>query len=171
LAVRGILPAHQGTLDEVRDKLIADLKQEKSTQLARNKADDLEKRLKAGEKFDAAAKALGLDPKASDLFARNGSIAGAASGKQLSAAFQMKTGDVGAPLPLGANWFVYKVAEKQEPNPDDFEKQKKELTDQVLQQKRTMAFEAFRTALENRLKQEGKLRIMTEKLKDFGTLG
>jgi peptidyl-prolyl cis-trans isomerase D len=171
LSVRGILPAHQGTLDEVRDKLIADLKQEKSTQAARTKADDLEKRLKAGEKFESAAKALGLDPKASDLFARNGSIAGAASGKQLSPAFQMKTGDVGTPLSLGANWFVYKVADKQEPNPDDFDKQKKELTDQVLQQKRTMAFEAFRTALENRLKQEGKLRIMTEKLKNFGDLG
>jgi peptidyl-prolyl cis-trans isomerase D len=170
VAVRGILPAHQGTLEEVRDKVIADLKQEKSTQLARTKADDLEKRLKAGDKFEAAAKVLGLDPKVSDLFARNGSIAGAASGKQVSAAFQMKTGDVGAPLPLGANWFVYKVAEKQEPNPDDFEKQKKELTDQVLQQKRTMAFEAFRTALENRLRQEGKLRIMTEKLKNFGDL-
>jgi peptidyl-prolyl cis-trans isomerase D len=171
LSVRGILPAHQGTLDEVRDKLIADLKQEKSTQAARTKADDLEKRLKSGEKFESAAKALGLDPKASDLFARNGSIAGAASGKQLSAAFQMKTGEVGAPLSLGANWFVYKVADKQEPNPDDFDKQKKELTDQVLQQKRTMAFEAFRTALETRLKQEGKLRIMTDKLKNFGDLG
>src|SRR6202012_1422320 len=110
LAVRGILPAHQGTLDEVRDKLIADLKQEKSTQLARTKADDLEKRLKSGEKFEAAAKALGLDAKASALFARSGSIAAAARGKQLSAAFQMKTGEVGAPLSLGANWFVYKVA-------------------------------------------------------------
>src|SRR5580658_2655057 len=170
LAVRGILPAHQGTLEEVRDKVIADLKLEKSTLLARTKADDFEKRLKAGDKFDAAAKAMGLDPKASDLFARSGSIAGAASGKQVSAAFQMKTGDVGAPLSLGENWFVYKVADKQEPNPDDFEKQKKELTDQVLQQKRTMAFEAFRTALENRLRQEGKLRIMTDKLKSLGEL-
>jgi peptidyl-prolyl cis-trans isomerase D len=170
LAVRGILPAHQGTLEEVREKVVADLKQEKSTLLARTKADDFEKRLKAGDKFDAAAKALGLDPKASDLFARSGSIAGAASGKQVSAAFQMKTGDVGAPLSLGENWFVYKVADKQEPNPDDFEKQKKELTDQVLQQKRTMAFEAFRTALETRLRQEGKLRIMTDKLKNLGDL-
>ena len=62
------------------------------------------------------------------------------------------------------------MADKQEPNPDDFEKQKKELTDQVLQQKRTMAFEAFRTALETRLRQEGKLRIMTDKLKNFGDL-
>jgi peptidyl-prolyl cis-trans isomerase D len=170
LSVRGVLPAHQGTLDEVRDRVVADLKQQKSTDIARQKADDLEKRLKSGEKFDPAAKALGLDPKTSDLFARNGSISGAASGKQLSAAFQMKPGDVGPPLNLGTSWFVYRVAEKQEPNPADFDKQKKDLTDQVLQTKRNLAFEAFRASLETRLKREGKLRIMSEKLKGFGDL-
>jgi parvulin-like peptidyl-prolyl isomerase len=170
LSVRGVLPAHQGTLDEVRDRVIADLKQQKSTDIARQKADDLDKRLKSGEKFDSAAKALGLDPKTSDLFARNGSISGAASGKQLSAAFQMKPGDIGPPLNLGTSWFVYRVAEKQEPNPADFDKQKKDLTDQVLQTKRNLAFEAFRSSLEARLKREGKLRIMSEKLKGFGDL-
>src|SRR6266446_6898960 len=126
LSVKQILPAHPGSLDEVRDRVVTELKQQKSNDLARSKAEDLAKRLKAGEKFDAAAKALGLDPKTSELFARNGSIAGAVSGKQVSAAFQLKTGDVGAPLNLGANWFVYRVAEKQEPNPADFDKQKKE---------------------------------------------
>jgi peptidyl-prolyl cis-trans isomerase D len=170
VAVRGVLPAHQGTLDEVRDRVIAELKQQKSTETARQKADDLNKRLKSGEKFETAAKTLGLDPKTSDLFARNGSITGAASGKQLSAAFQMKPGDVGPPLSLGASWFVYRVLEKQVPNPADFEKQKKELSDQVLQTKRNLAFEAFRTSLDARLKQEGKLRIMTDKLKGFGNL-
>ncbi len=168
LSVKEVQPAHQGSLQEVRDRVIADLKQVKGTELARQKAQDLEKRAKAGEKFDTAAKALGLDPKSSDAFARNGSIAGAASGKQLAAAFQMKPGDVGFPLNLGANWLVYRVAEKQEANPGDFEKQKKDLTEQVLQSKRSLAFEAFRTALETRLRQEGKLRIMPEKLKSFG---
>src|SRR3984893_5791331 len=171
VAVRGVLPAHQGTLDEVRDRVIAELKQQKSTEIARQKAEELEKRLKSGEKFETAAKALGLDAKTSDLFARNGSITGAASGKQLSAAFQMKPGDVGPPLNLGTSWFVYRVAEKQEPNPADFEKQKKDLTDQVLQTKRSLAFEAFRTARETRLKEERKLRIMPDKLKGFGDLG
>jgi peptidyl-prolyl cis-trans isomerase D len=171
LTVRGVLPAHQGALEEVRDRVIADLKQQKSTEIARQKAEDLEKRLKAGEKFDSAARALGLDPKTSDLIARNGSIAGAASGQQLSAAFQMKSGDVGQPLNLGTSWFVYRVSDKQEPNPGDFDKQKKDLTDQVLQTKRNLAFEAFRASLEARLKQEGKLRIMSDKLKGFGSLG
>ena len=170
LSVKQIQPAHPGSLEEVRDKIVAELKQQKSTELARAKAEDLAKRVKAGEKFDAAAKSLGLEAKTSDLFARDGSISGAVSGKQVSVAFQLKAGDVGAPLNLGANWFVYRVAEKQEPNPADFDKQKKELTDQVLQAKRNLAFEAFRTSLEARLKQEGKLQIMSDKLKGFGDL-
>jgi peptidyl-prolyl cis-trans isomerase D len=170
LSVKEILPAHQGTLEEVRDKVIADFKREKATELARTKADELSKRVKGGEKFDAAAKALSLDPKTSEPFARNGSIAGAASGKQLSAAFQMKQGEVAAPLNLGSNWLVYQLVEKQEPNPEDFEKQKKALTDDVLQNKRGLAFEAFRSGLEERLKKEGKLKLMPDKLKSFGSL-
>jgi len=171
LSIKQVLSAHQGSLDEVRDKVTADLKQEKATAEARAKADELTKRVKAGEKFDAAAKALGLDPKTSDDFARAGSISNVASGKQLSAAFQLKAGDVGSPLNLGANWLVYKVVDKQEPKPEDFDKQKKEITDSVLQSKRSLAFEAFRTALEDRLKKEGKLRMMPDKLKSFGSIG
>src|SRR6202007_880019 len=120
---------------EVRDKIVTELKQQKSTELARTKAEDLAKRVKAGEKFEAAAKSLGLEAKTSDLLARNGSISGAVSGKQIAAAFQLKPGAAAAPLTLGANWFVYRVAENQQPDPADFEKQKKQLTDDVLQTK------------------------------------
>src|SRR5713226_5015167 len=171
LSVKSILTAHQGSLEEVRDRVITDLKREKSTDLAKAKADELLKRVKAGEKFDAAARALGLDPKTSDPIARDGSIPGAASGKQLGAAFNLKAGDIGAPLSLGQNWLVYRVAEKTEANLADFEKQKKQLTEELLQSKRNLAFEAFRTALDNRLKMEGKLKLMPEKLKSFGSFG
>jgi peptidyl-prolyl cis-trans isomerase D len=171
LSVKSIQPAHQGSLEEVRDRVIADLKREKSTELAKNKAEELIKRVKAGEKFAAAAKALGLEPKTSDPIARDGSIPGAASGKQVAAAFNLMPGDVGTPLSLGQNWLVYRLAEKTEPNPADFDKQKKQLTDELLQSKRNLAFEAFQTALDTRLKQEGKLKLMPEKLKTFGTFG
>jgi peptidyl-prolyl cis-trans isomerase D len=171
LLLKQSLPAHQGAFEEVRDRVLTEFKREKSTELARSKAEELVKRVKSGEKFDAAAKALGLEPKTSDSIARSGSISGAASGKQLSAAFGLKMGDVGAPLNLGQNWLVYRVAEKTEPNPAEFEAQKKQLTQEVLETKRNLAFEAFRTALGDRLKQEGKLKLMPDKLKGFGTLG
>ena len=171
LSLKQVIPAHQASLDEVRDKIVVSLKQEKAQELARQKTDELAKRIKNGEKFDAAAKALGLDPKTSDDFSRAGSIAGVGSGKQLSAAFNMKAGEVSAPQNIGTNWLIYRVESKIEPNPADFEKQKKDLGDQVLNDKRGLAYEAFRSGLEQRLKQEGKLKLMPEKLKGFGDLG
>ena len=170
LSLKEVIPAHQGSLDEVREKLIADLKQQKSVQLAQTSADELAKRVKAGEKFAATAKALGLDPKTSDPFARSGTIPSVASGKQLSAAFFLKPGDVGGPSSIGENTIVYQVVEKTEPDPAEFDKQKKTITDNLLQQKRNLAFDAFRASLEERLKQEGKLKLMPEKLKSFGNL-
>jgi hypothetical protein len=83
----------------------------------------------------------------------------------------LKAGSLGQPLSLGANWLVYEVVDKQEPNHADFDKQKKEITDAVLQNKRSIAFEAFQTALEDRLKKEGKLQLMPDKLKGFGSVG
>jgi peptidyl-prolyl cis-trans isomerase D len=171
LSVKSIQTAHQGSLEEVRDRVITDLKREKSTEMAKSKAEELIKRVKAGEKFDAAARSLGLEPKTSDLIARDGSIPGAASAKQVSAAFNLKAGDAAAPLSLGQNWLVYRVTEKSEANLADFDKQKKQLTDELLQSKRSLAFEAFQKALDNRLKQEGKLKLMPDKLKSFGSFG
>ena len=170
LSLKQVVPAHPGTLEEVRDKVIGALKQEKSVELARSKAEDLGKRAKAGEKFDSAAKVLGLEPKMSDDFSRAGSVPNVGSGKQLSAAFSMKVGDVSSPLPLGSNWVVYRVETKTAANMADFDKQKKELTDQVLNEKRSLAYEAFRSGLEERLKQEGKLKLMPEKMRTFGDL-
>jgi parvulin-like peptidyl-prolyl isomerase len=170
LSLKEILPTHQGSVEEVRDKVITAIKQEKALELAHSKADELSKRVKAGEKFDSAAKALALDPKTSDDFSRAASLPGVGSGKQVKEAFNMKVGEVSAPQNLGSNWLVYRIEARSEPNPADFEKQKRELTDQALSEKRSLAYEAFRSALEERLKQEGKLKTMPEKLKGFGDL-
>jgi peptidyl-prolyl cis-trans isomerase D len=168
LSVKDIRPAHQGSLDEVRDRLVQDLKRSLSASAARSKADDLVRRLKSGEKFESACKALGLTSKSSDPFSRKDSLPDVASGRQLSPAFSLKTGDTGAPLALGANWLVYQLKAKTEPNPDDFMKQRVELVDAVLKIKRDLSFEAFQSSLEERLKKEGKVKIMSERLKEFG---
>jgi len=171
LSLKQSLPAHQGTLEEVREKVVSDLKQQKAGELAKSKANDLERRVKAGEKFDSAAKALGLEPKMSDLFAQNGAVANLGSGKQLAAAFSLKAGQLAPLLSMGANWAVYQVVERQDANPADFEKQKREITDNLLKQKRDMVFEAFRSSLDDRLKQEGKLKLYPEKMAAFGDFG
>jgi hypothetical protein len=57
------------------------------------------------------------------------------------------------------------VAEHNDPNPDDFAKQAKDIGQQLLQSKQEATFSAFRTALEDRLKKEGKLTINDEAVK------
>jgi len=171
ITLKAVTQSHAGTFEEERNKILADVKREKAVQLAKAKAEELEKRVKSGEKFDSAAKALSLEAKTSELLARSGSIPGVGSGKQLGEAFQMKQGDVAPVKSVGANWLVYRVSDKVEPNPADFETQKKALTDAVLQDKRSLAFQSFRTALDDRLKKEGKLRIMQDKMKNLGDLG
>jgi peptidyl-prolyl cis-trans isomerase D len=165
LTVKKIDPAHQGTLAEVRDRVLADYQQEQSVQLASAKAAELAKRTQAGEPFDKVAKSLGIDIKTPEAFARTGSIPDLGSGRQLEAAFSMPVGQLSAPTQLSGGWVVYKIVAHQPVIADDLAKQKDQIEAQLLQAKQGAAFDAFRTALEDRLKREGKLTINNDALK------
>lgn len=165
LTVKDILPGHQGTLAEVHDRVLGDYQKERSVDVARTSAEELFKRTQSGQAFDKAAKELNIVIKTSDSFARNGSVPDVGSGKQLLAAFGMAAGQVGAPLHIGENWLVYRVVDHRAPNPDDLAKQTKEIEQQLLQSKQEAAFTAFKAALEDRLKREGKLTVNPDALK------
>jgi peptidyl-prolyl cis-trans isomerase D len=165
LTVKEILPGHQGTLAEVHDRVLADYQKEKSVDLARTRAADLFKRTQSGAAFDKIAKELTIDIKTSDLFARNGSVPDVGSGKQLEAAFGMPVGQVGAPTQFGENWLVDRIVDHRAANPDDLAKQNKDIQQQLLQSKQEAAFTAFKAALEDRLKQEGRLTVNPDALK------
>jgi len=87
----------------------------------------------------------------------------------LSAAFGLALGQISSASQVGANWVVYRVVEKQEAKPEELEKQRKQTEQQVLQGKRELAYEAFRSALQDRLKREGKFKLMPENLKRLGS--
>jgi peptidyl-prolyl cis-trans isomerase D len=165
LTPKDIQPAHQGTLPEVRDRVIADYQQEKSIELARTEAEDFAKRVQGGAPFDQAAKALGLSLVTSQPFARTGSVQDLGAAKLLAASFGMKIGQVSTPTQISGNWLVYRVTAHEAPKPEDLATQSDQIKQQLLQAKQGAAFEAFRVALEDRLKQEGKLVINAEAMK------
>ncbi len=165
LTVKKIDPAHPGTLAEVHDRVLSDYQQEQSVQLASAKAAELVKRTQAGEPFDKVAKSLGVDVKTPDAFPRTGSIPDLGSGHQLEAAFSMPVGQLSSPVQLSGGWVVYKIVAHEPVIAEDLAKQRDQISQQLLQAKQGAAFDAFRTALEDRLKSEGKLRIDTEALK------
>jgi len=162
LTVKDIVPAHQATLAEVHDRVLTDYQQEKSVDLARARAEELAKRVQAGEALDQAAKSLGLTVKTSDPIARAGSIPDVGTGKQLEAGFNMSAGQVSPATQVGENWVVYRINSHEAPDPDELAKQKDAIQAQLLQTKQNAAFEAFRTTLVDSLKKEGKLTINSE---------
>jgi hypothetical protein len=152
-------------LAEVHDRVASDLRHGKAVELARSRAEELAKRTKGGENFAAAAKALGFDVKTSEPISRTGSIPEVGSSKQFATAFTMAAGETGDPLSVGANWVVYRVAQHDPVNQDDFEKQKAKIEEQVLQRKRQTAYDLFRTSLKTRLEKEGQLQFNADNLK------
>jgi parvulin-like peptidyl-prolyl isomerase len=77
----------------------------------------------------------------------------------------MPVGQVSAAGQVGGNWLVYRVVGHQPVNPTEFSMQMDQIRQQLLQTKQSAAFDAFRTALEDRLKKEGKLTINADAMK------
>ena len=159
ISVKEALPAHPGTFAEVRDRVLADLRRDQATELAKSRAEELARRAKAGNDLAAAARALELEAKTSELVARGASILDIGGASQVGAAFTLAPGQAGDPVFLGANWVVFRVLEHQPSNPNDLPGQRQEISQQLLQERRGMAYEAFRASLEARLRQEGKLEF------------
>jgi peptidyl-prolyl cis-trans isomerase D len=165
LKVEKIVPSHQGTLEDVKDRVLADYRKEKSQELAQQKAQELAKLVKSGEAFEKAAKSEGLTEKSTDLLSRSGQIANLGPMKNFEAAFNMNIGQTGGPILTGGDWVVYQVKAKQGVNPQDFAKAKADLEQQILQEKQSIAFEAFHEALVDRYQKEGKLTYNAQNLK------
>ena len=167
LSLMQIQPAHPATLAEVHETVVGDYRRDKAVDLAKTDADELDRRAKAGEDLDKVAKSMGLSVSTSDLVARGASVPDLGNTSQLTDAFTAPQGQVGPAVFLGANWVVYKVVEHEQPNMSDLDKQKTDITQSLLATKRDMAFEAFHSALDARMKQEGKLKINADALKQI----
>jgi peptidyl-prolyl cis-trans isomerase D len=165
ISVKDIQAAHQGTLAETRDKVLADYRRDNAAQLARTKAEELAKRAKAGEPLTKAAKALGEETKTSAPFARVGQVSDLGAATQFNAAFSMKVDEISAGVPIAANWVVYRIVTHDAPKMEELILQKTQLQQQLLQTKQQASYDAFKKALQDRLKSEGKIVIDAVNLK------
>jgi peptidyl-prolyl cis-trans isomerase D len=171
VSVTQIQPAREATLADVRVKVEGDYRNEQSTTLAKTRADEVYKKVQGGETLAAAAKALGFEVQTSEFLSQNDTLASLVPMHRLAAAFNQPVGQTSAPLDQASNWLLYRVVERQEPNPDDLAKQKGDIERQLTVAKQQMAFDAFQEALRQRLAREGKLRINDQVVKRLSTSG
>src|SRR5277367_4022311 len=165
---KDIVPAHQGTLAEVRDRALADYQKDKSLELAQSKAAALSKLAQGGEALDKAAKSLNLTTKTSDSFSRTGYVPDVGAGTLIESAFTMPVNQVSAPKLVSGNWLVYRIVGHEPVIQNELILQADQIRQQLLQAKQNAAYDAFKTALEDRLKKEGKLTINVDAMKRLG---
>ncbi|HEV2425589.1 MAG TPA: peptidyl-prolyl cis-trans isomerase [Terriglobia bacterium] len=159
------IPAHVPTLDEVRPQVEQDYRADQSKVIAGEKARDFAGKVKIGGDFKKLAQTMGLTVKESKDFARQETVDNLISGTELADAFTLNPGQTSGVVTAGANKLVFQVVSHTPADESLFAAQKAQIQQQLLDQKKSFAWELYRQALKQRLIKEGKLKINQEAMK------
>jgi len=161
-----IVPEHVPTLEEVRARVEEDYRAEQSIVLAAEKAKQFAAQIKTGD-FAKITKADGLAVKESKDFTQQDSVEGLGQGSQLSPAFTLNVGQTSEVIPLSGKSVVFRVVSHTAPNEADFAQQKDQITEELVDRKRSLAFELYRQNLKLQLVRTGALKLHPTALKQF----
>ncbi len=162
-----VVPEHIPALAEVQARVEEDYRAEESKVVAGVKAREFAQQASAGD-FQKVARSMGLETKESKDFTAQDFVEGLGSGSQLSAAFTLNPGQTSGRVPLAnSNYVVFRVESRTPPNEADFAAQRDRIAEELLNQKRSLAFEIYRENLKKQLQQSGKLKINEQAMKAF----
>lgn len=149
---------------EVKDKIIEVVKIEK----ARGQVEEIAKQVAAGSATvgalaaAAAGKSLKVqDQKSFIIGSPLGTGPTASTNKDLEdAIYAMKEGDVTkTPLKIGDNWYVVGVTKREDASMDDFAKQRDDLREQMLTQRRGEVFADYIASTRQKMEANGSIRV------------
>ncbi len=136
--------AHTPPLAEIKAEVTAALKQKKATDLALEKARTLAQALGRAEEPQALARREGVKAGETGFFSRSEPLPDRGLAQVIGrAAFGLVSGGVSEPIPAQPGVYVVKVLERRPPEPDGFAKTQKELEGQLLEFKRTQAWQGW----------------------------
>ena len=161
------IPAHTPKLDEVRMQVEQDYRADQSKVIAGEKAKEFADKTKNGGDFKKLAQSMSLTVKDSKDFARQETVDNLISGTELSDAFTLKPGQTSGVVTAGANKMVFQVLAQTPADESQFAAQKAQIEQQLLDQKKSFAWEVYRQTLKQRLIKEGKLKINDQAMKQL----
>ena len=167
-----VKPQSTPTFEEIRTRVEQEFKNERSSVLLSQKAQELSDRAKAEHDLKKAAKELGAVVKTSDFVSPDGQVPdiGSMTG-QAAVAFSMKPGDISGPINSGANGVVIAITEVQAPSETDFAAKRDQIRDTLLQGKEQELFGLFVTNLREQMEKTGKIKINQEEMKTLTHAG
>jgi peptidyl-prolyl cis-trans isomerase D len=148
---------------QIRDKLVND----KSAQIAADRAKDAAERLKKGEDLAKIAKSMQLDVTTSSVFGRADSIDGLGPATALEDAFSVKLGGVLGPVPVQGRSIVAKVTEKTEADLLALPVERDTLLTQLKQKKAQERNALLMDGILEKLTSEGKVTVNQKEIQNM----
>ncbi len=141
--------------DEVKDRVRDEVVKIKARALAKEKAAEIAPKLKTASDFDKAAKAAGVEPKTTELIARDAPIGDLGVAPAVDdVAFKMTPGAVSDPIATDNGAAIIKLVEKQETTPNDYSLAKDKFREELLADRRNRFFGAYMVKAKQRMKIE-----------------
>ena len=156
--VSEVQPPAAPQYEKYRSKAESDLKAEKARNLLTSRLQELSNRGRATHDLKKVAKELGATVKSSEMVGPRDQAPDIGSLSQVPEAFDMKVGDVSAPVPSQNKGIVYSIVERQEPSMEDYAKKKDITRDQMLQRKKEELVALFNSSLVERMEKSGKIK-------------
>jgi peptidyl-prolyl cis-trans isomerase D len=131
-------------LDEVKTRVADDVKQEKATEMAKQRAAAIAADLKGAKDFEAAVKRAGLTSKPTELITRGSAIPDLGISEAVdAAAFALPQGGVSDAITTPTGTAIVRVAERVDVTDTEIESGKDQLRDELVNTRRDKFFGAY----------------------------
>jgi peptidyl-prolyl cis-trans isomerase D len=158
--VTGIQAAHAPTFADWKAHVLDDFRDEQLPQLLAAKTKDLADKAKASGDLAKAAKEVGASFKTSDLVGPEGQVPDVGQVAQVAPQLlDLPVGALSSPINAERNGVVAKIVDKQEPTPADIAKNFDQTRDQMLEQRRSEAFNVFLTGVTSDFEKNKRIRL------------
>ena len=152
ISLTGIEAERLPGLEEVKARVRDDVVKGKAADTARQRAAAVSAQLKGGN-FEATAKAAGLEVKTTELIARSAPITDIGVSPAVDAvAFALPAGGVSDPIKTDTGAVVVKVVERKDVTPAELATGKKDVRDQMLNERRNRFYGSYMTKAREKMR-------------------
>ncbi len=155
--------------DEIKTDVAKVVKNQRAKDQLEQKAKELAASINSASDLKAAIESAGFEAATEDGFKLGGTLGKAGVSPAVDEAlYGLKAGETSkVPLKIGDTFVVLGVTNRKDADLGEFAKQKEQLTQQMMSGKQSQVYEDYISAVQQRLKQEGKIKIFTDVLKDL----
>lgn len=157
------------TFEEAKDRVAEAVKLEKARTMVEQIAKDIAGGANDAAGLTAAAQSKGLKAQESKSFILGsplGSGPSAATSEELeNAIYALRNGEVTkTPIKVGDNWYIVGATKREEANMDDFAKQRDQMMQSSLMQKRAQVYSDYLAAIRQKMDSTGQIKVYKDAL-------